>query len=236
MTDFITIDGKFYKKHQLHLIQNKDMKAERFYPTILQHSFMFDEPGVLGYYDCNIRTPTIEMKLYLTSDDSPKIHDTVLDVRSGVPIRIEHSQILESVKLFFDMKLILGSSDEQLIEGERFGKEMPFPKFSKEYIELFIGESNKGNQPLEVLVEYERWKGYSVNGNLDVSYPDHCCVKTDENHQLILRPVEDTKLVKTWGTIIDSLALPFTQGCDEIIKDLIKELEANYELPKEIEK
>jgi len=67
------------KKVRAVLVESKNNK-DRQYPCILKYSHIFgDIKGKIGYYDCNIRTPTIKMEIILINlEDEIKEEDKYL--------------------------------------------------------------------------------------------------------------------------------------------------------------
>ena len=121
-----------------------DFSKERIYPCLLKYSWMFDEneTGKLIYSDSNIRTPTQLQHLYIISDDEIKEGDwyyckrlnKIFQAIKGITYNIEGNE-----------HKIIATTDESL----------NLPQPSKQFIQKYIEEYNKGNVITDVLVEYE---------------------------------------------------------------------------------
>ena len=119
-----------------------DFSKERIYPCLLKHSWMFDkeEKGKLIFADSNIRTPTQLQNLYIISDDEIKEGDYY--IIDDIPELLKNN----GLKFIDDYcKKVIATTDTSL----------GLPQPSKQFIEKYIEEYNKGNIITDVLVEYE---------------------------------------------------------------------------------
>ena len=134
-----------------------DFSKERIYPCLLKHSWMFDkeEKGKLIFADSNIRTPTQLQNLYIISDDEIKKGDYY--IIDDVPELLKNN----GLKFIDDYcKKVIATTDTSLYIHQKETISLPervfyLPQPSKQFIEKYIEEYNKGNIITDVLVEYE---------------------------------------------------------------------------------
>lgn len=141
-----------FKKAKVVMLSTNEVKGdfskERRYPCLLKHSWMFDkeEKGKLIFADSNIRTPTQLQNLYIILDKKPDNGDYY--IIDGIP------EVLKNNGLKFidgNCKKIIATTDKTLSQTSRI--ELPQP--SKQFIEKYVEEYNKGNVITDILVEYE---------------------------------------------------------------------------------
>lgn len=149
-----------------------DFSEERIYPCLLKYSWVFDkeEKGKLIFADSNIRTPTQLQNLYIISDDEIKLFDWIYNNKENIVEQITSKTqlifVLEENKENQTFKKIIATTDGSLYREESctgytetrsrtFYSKKPLPRPSKQFIEKYIEEYNKGNVITDVLVEYE---------------------------------------------------------------------------------
>ena len=134
-----------------------DFSKERIYPCLLKHSWMFDkeEKGKLIFADSNIRTPTQLQNLYIISDDEIKKGDYY--IIDDVPELLKNN----GLKFIDDYcKKVIATTDTSLYIHQKETISLPervfyLPQPSRQFIEKYIEEYNKGNIITDVLVGYE---------------------------------------------------------------------------------
>ena len=155
--------SKFKKAEVFMLPTNEakgDFSKERIYPCLLKHSWMFDKEGKgkLIFTDSNIRTPTQLQHLYIISDDKIKEDDWCIDSDRNIfqhknhfPVSIGQRKIIATTNTL--LKIEINSKRGDLLPDVSFDINLPQP--SKQFIEKYIEEYNKGNVITDILVEYE---------------------------------------------------------------------------------
>ena len=166
-----------------------DFSKERIYPCLLKYSWMFDEEetGKLIYSDSNIRTPTQLQHLYIISDDEIKEGDWFIDLKDNT---IWQNKAKENMRksIFPECKKIISTTDSSLSQTSR--AEIPQP--SKQFIQKYIEEYNKGRQIIDIIVEYELISNEEYF--LNTINPDENVPYFDEN--LKINPKDNTITIK----------------------------------------
>ena len=181
-----------FKKAEVILLPTNEVKGdfskERIYPCLLKHSWMFDkeEKGKLIFANSNIRTPTQLQNLYIISDDEIKENNThFYNPHSGqLHISGNHTDYIAINKN--GCKKIIATTDVSL----------GLPQPSKQFIQKYIEEYNKGREIKEVLVEYEdiiynpeKDREYQSNDRINI---EDC----DKLSRLKINPKDNTITIK----------------------------------------
>ena len=122
---------------------------------------------------CAITVPNVEnlkhQHLYIISDDEIKEGDWCIDSNAIIfqhknhfPISIGQRKIIATTNPL--LKIEIDGNRGDLLPDVSFDINLPQP--SKQFIEKYIEEYNKGNIITDVLVEYEEGKSYSGNEGL----------------------------------------------------------------------
>lgn len=122
--------------------------------------------------------------LYFLSDDEIKERDYAYHKLDGKVIQITNKDLLNGDIRRYGYKLVIASTD----------KSLGLPQPSKEWIEYYISEHNKGNIITEVMVEYGIDYEKEANQNSSeggVSY-EYFSLKVNSDNTINLKPVEDT--------------------------------------------
>ena len=151
-----------FKRAKVVMLSSNEVKGdfskERIYPCLLKHSWMFDkeEKGKLIFADSNIRTPTQLQNLYIISDDEIKKGDYIYcTITNAIEIaKYNHDYLIR------DWKKVIATTNTSLYIHQKETISLPervfyLPQPSKQFIEKYIEEYNKGNIITDVLVEYE---------------------------------------------------------------------------------
>ena len=170
-----------------------DFSKERIYPCLLKYSWMFDKEGKgkLIFTDSNIRTPTQLQHLYIISDNKIKVFNWVYNNKENIV-----EQITSITQLIFVL--------EENKENQTFKKviattnvSLDLPQPSKQFIEKYIEEYNKGNVITDVLIEYElisneEYFGNTVNPDNDVPYFDEKLKINPKDNTITIKKVKDS--------------------------------------------
>ena len=174
----------------------------RNYPCILMHSHMFGGPGKLGYYECNIRTPTLNYQIYLV--------DPTAEIKEG-DYYISNNQICicEKVTNIIYNKIVCASIARV---GHDYKNDVPngddynyiVPKLSEEAIESLIKYYNSnGEMPDEVDVGDTDYESWYQNG----ASPVGCKLNQQSEVDITIPKVEGNLIDKLYNVIEAELEL-----------------------------
>lgn len=170
-------------------------------------------------------------EIVILSDDEIEEGDNVFDLHRKIILGCPDKENASFYKLSkHRYKKIIASTDKSLKEyhiqvEERFQQSLPQP--SKEWIEYFVSEYNKGNIMDEVMVEYE---DYALNVITD---EELYRPKVNPDNTINIKPVEET-----WDDILSKFELDvgFEEGV-YVISDFKNWLKENYyQVPKQLKK
>lgn len=208
---------------------NKDKKVQVVMLATNKSNIGIKHSKVINYRDIPyIKTNTWQpQNLYFLSDD---------EIKEGDWYIIEDKELAKAtsagdiIRQFKDCKKIIASTD----------KSLGLPQPSKEWIEYFVSEYNKGNIITEVMVEYEIfYYNCSCSKSDHFDECDKDCkesilseIKVNSDNTINIKSVEET-----WRDFVNKMAKHFGfESNNDITEEQIKWAEENYQVPKQLNK
>lgn len=197
MNKVIEQNGKYYNKCQVHLLETiKEAKIfSRPLPNIKEYLGILSTPQIAS----TINSECKGYHLYITSDEEIKEGDwCVCNFQPGIEIRKNIHGVIGSTiggkeYLKNNCKKIIATTDTSL--GQHQGTleySLGFntlPQPSKQFIQKYIEEYNKGSKIEEVLVEYDEF--YTGEDNEEEEPIFEYKLKTDSHNTITIKPVKE---------------------------------------------
>ena len=210
-----------------------DFSKERIYPCLLKYSWMFDkeEKGKLIFTNSNIKTPTQLQNLYIISDDEISRYDWCINRNNNKVFQVQSEEEAKELNDFIGengYNKIIATTDNSLTEDRQKAAFVvighPLPQPSKQFIQKFVEEYNKGNVITDVLIEYElisneEYFGNTVNPDNDVPYFDEKLKINPKDNTITIKKVKDCYTQEQVDRMLDEQASRTTAEMLEKFKD-----------------
>ena len=213
MNKVIKQNGKYYQECQVHLIETKTNQAEIYkYLQTLKSPIGYKLSTNFTLIDKqSTYTDAKYQHLYVTSDEEIIEGDWIFGIETNTIEKANYS----GIHLKRRWKKIISTTDESLKiweerQGERFAGFVNLPKPSKQFIQKYITEYNKGNVITKCLVEIGKAQ---ISSFEDDNYPQYnWIIKIDSHNCITIKPVEEksytrAEVVELFEKFIDSKEL-----------------------------